>query len=141
MGLVWFAVSIVLLSRKVFLCVVLQALNQELLRVSTRLESVEEQLWTITTEELEKERDLLRKKRSTLDAQLNENQVLNVQVKAFCYCCCCYCYSKVLPFINYCCVFSCRKNIPSSSWMKLLKLWMQLWSLKTTASRKRRRSC
>ncbi|XP_029018412.1 kinesin-like protein KIF27 isoform X2 [Betta splendens] len=63
-----------------------QALNQELLRVSMRLESVEEQLWssstsrlTITVEELEKERDLLGQKRDALDAQLKENRVLNVE--------------------------------------------------------------
>ncbi|XP_026176484.1 kinesin-like protein KIF27 isoform X2 [Mastacembelus armatus] len=65
-----------------------QALSQDLLRVSMRLESVEEQLqsstttkWTggVTTEELEKERDALKKKRDTLDAQLKENRVLNVE--------------------------------------------------------------
>lgn len=65
-----------------------QALSQDLLRVSVRLESVEEQLqsttaarWTITMEELEKERDMLRKRRDTLDAQLKENRVLSVEVR------------------------------------------------------------
>nr|XP_020458229.1 kinesin-like protein KIF27 isoform X2 [Monopterus albus] len=65
-----------------------QALSQDLLQVSMQLESVEEQLqssaiarWAggVTTEELEKERDTLKKRRDTLDAQLKENRVLNVE--------------------------------------------------------------
>lgn len=65
-----------------------QTLSRDLLRVSMRLESVEEQLqstttarWTITMEELEKERDMLRKRRDTLDKQLKENRVLSVEVR------------------------------------------------------------
>ncbi|XP_026198121.1 kinesin-like protein KIF27 isoform X3 [Anabas testudineus] len=63
-----------------------QALSRDLLRVSVQLESVEEQLqsttnarWTVTMEELEKERDMLKKRRETLDAQLKENRVLSVE--------------------------------------------------------------
>lgn len=65
-----------------------QALSRDLLRVSVQLESVEEQLqsttnarWTVTMEELEKERDMLKKRRETLDAQLKENRVLSVEVR------------------------------------------------------------
>ncbi|XP_062274108.1 kinesin-like protein KIF27 [Scomber scombrus] len=61
-----------------------QALSQDLLRVSVRLESLEEQLQSrqkggITTEELQKERDMLKKRRDTLDAQLKDNRVLTVE--------------------------------------------------------------
>lgn len=73
---------------------IFQALSRDLLRVSMRLESVEEQLqssttarWTITIEELEKERDVLRKRRDALDAQLKENRVLNVEVRKKHVCC------------------------------------------------------
>ncbi|XP_054466805.1 kinesin-like protein KIF27 [Anoplopoma fimbria] len=62
-----------------------QALSQDLLRVSTRLESLEEQLQSssgvrptggVTMEELERERDTLKKRRVTLDLQLKDNRVL-----------------------------------------------------------------
>ncbi|XP_061586006.1 kinesin-like protein KIF27 [Cololabis saira] len=70
-----------------------QALNQDLLRVSTQLKSVEEQLQSsssssssnlsqtrsITIEELDKERGMLKKRRDTLDAQLRDNRVLTVE--------------------------------------------------------------
>lgn len=68
----------------------LQALSQDLLRISMQLESVEEQLhsssiaqWTggVAAEELQKERDMLKKKRDTLDVQLKENRILNVEVR------------------------------------------------------------
>uniref|UniRef100_A0A3Q1GCT5 Kinesin family member 27 n=1 Tax=Acanthochromis polyacanthus TaxID=80966 RepID=A0A3Q1GCT5_9TELE len=57
-----------------------QALNQDLLHVSMQLESVEEQLQRkaggVTVEELQKERDMLKKRREALDAQLKDNRVL-----------------------------------------------------------------
>ncbi|KAF7650286.1 hypothetical protein LDENG_00128100 [Lucifuga dentata] len=65
-----------------------QVLSQDLLRMSVRLGSVEEQLESssrkgqaggVTTEELEKERDDLRKRRDTLEAQLKDNKVLTVE--------------------------------------------------------------
>ncbi|KAM3867472.1 kinesin-like protein KIF27 [Diretmus argenteus] len=65
-----------------------QALGQDLLRVSVRLESLEEQLegnsragqtGGVTTEELQKERDALRKRRDTLDAQHQQGRVLTAQ--------------------------------------------------------------
>ncbi|KAF3695718.1 Kinesin-like protein KIF27 [Channa argus] len=61
-----------------------QVLSRDLLHVSMQLESVEEQLQTrptggLTKEELEKERDMLKKRRDTLDAQLKGNKVLNVE--------------------------------------------------------------
>ncbi|XP_037633039.1 kinesin-like protein KIF27 [Sebastes umbrosus] len=65
-----------------------QALGQDLLRVSVRLESVEEQLQSssgvrqtggVTMEELEKERHALRKRRDTLDSQLKDNRLLTVK--------------------------------------------------------------
>ncbi|KAM6931375.1 kinesin-like protein KIF27 [Xenentodon cancila] len=65
-----------------------QALNQDLLHVSTQLKSVEEQLQSssnlreskgLTIEELEKERDMLKKRRDTLDVQLRDNRVLTVE--------------------------------------------------------------
>ncbi|XP_049433836.1 kinesin-like protein KIF27 [Epinephelus fuscoguttatus] len=65
-----------------------QALNQDLLRVSVRLESLEEQLQSsssvrqtggVTMEELERERDALRKRRDALDTQLKDNRVLTVE--------------------------------------------------------------
>ncbi|KAK2837177.1 hypothetical protein Q5P01_014389 [Channa striata] len=61
-----------------------QALSRDLLHVSLQLESVEEQLQSrstggVTKEELEKERDMLKKRRDTVDAQLKENKVLNVE--------------------------------------------------------------
>ncbi|XP_040898587.1 kinesin-like protein KIF27 [Toxotes jaculatrix] len=65
-----------------------QALSQDLLDVSMRLESVEEHLQSstntklaggVTVEELQKERDMLKKRRDTLDAQLKENRVLTVE--------------------------------------------------------------
>ncbi|KAM7416801.1 hypothetical protein PAMA_018729 [Pampus argenteus] len=61
-----------------------QVLSQELLRVSVRLESLEEQLQSrrtggVTMEELQKERDMLKKKRDTLDAQLKDNRVLTME--------------------------------------------------------------
>ncbi|XP_029916643.1 kinesin-like protein KIF27 isoform X2 [Myripristis murdjan] len=65
-----------------------QALNQDLLHVSVRLQSVEEELVSsnragrgggITTEDLEKEREALREKRDALDAQLKDNRVLTAQ--------------------------------------------------------------
>ncbi|XP_008292797.1 kinesin-like protein KIF27 [Stegastes partitus] len=60
-----------------------QALNQDLLHVSMQLGSVEEQLQRktggVTVEELQKERDMLKKRRDTLDAQLKDNRVLTVE--------------------------------------------------------------
>ncbi|XP_029296595.1 LOW QUALITY PROTEIN: kinesin-like protein KIF27 [Cottoperca gobio] len=65
-----------------------KALSQDLLRVSVRLESLEEQLESgssvrqtggVTMEELEKERDTLKKRRDTLDGQLKDNRVLTVE--------------------------------------------------------------
>ncbi|KAM9360677.1 kinesin-like protein KIF27 [Symphorus nematophorus] len=66
-----------------------QALSQDLLRVSVRLESLEEQLRSsssgvrqsggVTIEELEEERDMLKKRRDMLDAQLKDNRVLTVE--------------------------------------------------------------
>ncbi|XP_075955327.1 kinesin-like protein KIF27 [Anarhichas minor] len=62
-----------------------QALSRDLLRVSVRLESLEEQLQSssglrqtgeVTMEELEKERDTIKKRRDTLDLQLKDNRVL-----------------------------------------------------------------
>lgn len=67
-----------------------QALSQDLLRVSVRLETLEEQLQSsssvrqtggVTMEELEKERDMLKKRRDTLDSQLKDNRVLTVEVR------------------------------------------------------------
>lgn len=67
-----------------------QALGQDLLRVSVRLESLEEQLENssrvsrtgrVTVEELEEERNKLKKRRDTLDAQLRDNRVLTVEVR------------------------------------------------------------
>lgn len=65
-----------------------QALSQDLLHVSVQLESLEEQLQSsvrqtggVTTEELEKERDMLKKRKDTLDAQLKDNRVLTVEVR------------------------------------------------------------
>lgn len=63
-----------------------QVLSQDLLRVSVQLESLEEQLQSrqrggVTTEELQKERDMLKKRRDTLDAQLKNNRVLTVEVR------------------------------------------------------------
>ncbi|XP_022613333.1 kinesin-like protein KIF27 [Seriola dumerili] len=65
-----------------------QALSQDLRRVSMQLEAVEEHLESssnarqtggVTKEELEKERDMLKKRRDTLDAQLKENRVLTME--------------------------------------------------------------
>ncbi|XP_058491271.1 kinesin-like protein KIF27 [Solea solea] len=61
-----------------------QALSQNLLRVSMQLKSVEEHLQSstnggVTTEELEKERDMLKKRKDTLDAQLKGNRVLTAE--------------------------------------------------------------
>ncbi|XP_051277556.1 kinesin-like protein KIF27 [Dicentrarchus labrax] len=64
-----------------------QALSQDLLHVSVQLESLEEQLQSssvkqaggVTIEELEKERDTLKKRRDILDAQLKDNRVLTVE--------------------------------------------------------------
>nr|XP_040051469.1 kinesin-like protein KIF27 isoform X2 [Gasterosteus aculeatus aculeatus] len=62
-----------------------QALSQDLVRVSLRLESLGEQLHSssslrksggATMEELEKERDTLAKRRDTLDLRLKDNRVL-----------------------------------------------------------------
>ncbi|XP_056135244.1 kinesin-like protein KIF27 [Lampris incognitus] len=64
-----------------------QALTQDLLRVSARLGSLEEQLegrkarqtGGVTKEEMEKEREALRWRRDALDAQLKEGRVLTTQ--------------------------------------------------------------
>uniref|UniRef100_A0A3P9ML69 Kinesin family member 27 n=1 Tax=Oryzias latipes TaxID=8090 RepID=A0A3P9ML69_ORYLA len=65
-----------------------QGVSRDLLRVSLRLECVEEQLQSSgfmresggdTLEELVKERDMLKKKRDILDAQLRDNRVLPVE--------------------------------------------------------------
>ncbi|KAK9522843.1 hypothetical protein VZT92_019284 [Zoarces viviparus] len=62
-----------------------QALSRDLLRVSVELESLEEQLQSssglrltgeVTMEELEKERDMHKKRRDALDLQLKDNRVL-----------------------------------------------------------------
>ncbi|XP_054895163.1 kinesin-like protein KIF27 isoform X2 [Poeciliopsis prolifica] len=64
----------------------LQALSRDLLQVSVQLESVEEQLQSsmrktrgVTVRELEKERDMLKMKRDTLEAQLRDHRVLSVE--------------------------------------------------------------
>lgn len=46
-----------------------------------QLQSITTARWTIAMEELEKERDMLRQRRDTLDAQLKENRVLSVEVR------------------------------------------------------------
>ncbi|KAK0136203.1 Kinesin-like protein KIF27 [Merluccius polli] len=66
-----------------------QVLSQDLVRVSRRLQSLEEQLGggavqagqsrAVTTEELEKERDSLRERRDTLKTQLRDGEVLSTQ--------------------------------------------------------------
>ncbi|XP_015229762.1 PREDICTED: kinesin-like protein KIF27 [Cyprinodon variegatus] len=65
-----------------------QALSQDLLHVSVELESVEEQLKGkssirktegVTIRELEKDRDMLKMKRDTLEAQLRDNRVLTME--------------------------------------------------------------
>ncbi|KAG8011961.1 Kinesin-like protein KIF27, partial [Nibea albiflora] len=65
-----------------------EALSQDLLNVSVRLDTLEEQLQSsssvrqtggVTIEELEKERGALKKRRDTLDAQLKDNTVLTVE--------------------------------------------------------------
>ncbi|CAL8346113.1 unnamed protein product [Lota lota] len=65
-----------------------QVLSQNLLRVSMRLESLEEQLGgsgqagqnrVVTTEELEKERDSLRERRDILNTQLRDGKVLSTK--------------------------------------------------------------
>ncbi|XP_034026342.1 kinesin-like protein KIF27 isoform X2 [Thalassophryne amazonica] len=65
-----------------------QALSKDLLQVSVLLESLEKQLQIgssppetgeVALEELEKERDILRKRRNKLDDQLKENRVLSVE--------------------------------------------------------------
>ncbi|KAM4616786.1 kinesin-like protein KIF27 [Polymixia lowei] len=65
-----------------------QAVSQDLLRVSVRLETLEEQLADnseagqtrgVPTEELEKERDALRQRRDALDAQLKDGSILTAQ--------------------------------------------------------------
>lgn len=67
-----------------------QALSQDLLRVSVQLESLEEKLQNssrvsrtgrVTVEELQEERNKLKKRRDTLDAQLRDNRVLTVEVR------------------------------------------------------------
>ncbi len=67
-----------------------QALGRDLLHVSVQLESLEEQLQSsrsvrqsggVTIEELEEERDTLKKRRDALDAQLKDNRVLTVEVR------------------------------------------------------------
>ncbi|KAM9391451.1 kinesin-like protein KIF27 [Pholidichthys leucotaenia] len=65
-----------------------QALSQNLLYVSMKLESLEEHLQSnrgvqktggVTIDELEKERDLLKKRQDALDSQLKDNRVLTVE--------------------------------------------------------------
>ncbi|KAK5871100.1 hypothetical protein PBY51_004000 [Eleginops maclovinus] len=65
-----------------------QALSQDLLGVSVRLESLEEQLGSsssvrqtggVTMEELEKERDTLKKRRDALDGKVKHSRVLTVE--------------------------------------------------------------
>ncbi len=73
-----------------FLTMTFQALSRDLLHVSVQLESVEEKLRSrssvrqtggVTIEELEEERDLLKKRRDTLDTQLRDNRVLTDEVR------------------------------------------------------------
>ena len=75
---------------KSFLTMTFQALSQDLLRVSVQLESLEEKLQNssrvsrtgrVTVEELQEERNKLKKRRDTLDAQLRDNRVLTVEVR------------------------------------------------------------
>lgn len=66
-----------------------QALSQDLQHVSEHLECLEDQVQRssgegtlrVTMEELEEERDALKKKRDKLDAQLKDNKVLTVEVR------------------------------------------------------------
>lgn len=67
-----------------------QALSQDLLHVSERLESLEDQVQRssserqnggVTMEELEEERDMLKKRREALDVQLKNNSMLTVEVR------------------------------------------------------------
>lgn len=102
----------------------LQALSQDLLRVSVRLESLEEQLQSrrtagVTIEELQKERDMLKKRRDTLDAQLKDNRVLTMEVRKKGTVCL---YVMLLNMIMDCTIidfsFLCvipRRSIPCSS--------------------------
>lgn len=73
-----------------FLTLTFQALGQDLLHVSERLESLEDQVRRCsserqtggaTMEELEEERDMLKKRRDALDVQLKDNSLLPVEVR------------------------------------------------------------
>lgn len=78
----------------------IQALSQDLLHVSERLECLEDQVQRssserqtggVTIEELEEERDALKKRRDKLDAQLKDNRVLTVEVRTKRTLCVCVC--------------------------------------------------
>lgn len=75
---------------EVYISMTQQALSQNLLSVSVRLESLEEQLGSsssvrqtggVTMEELKRERDTLKKRRDALDRELKDNRVLTVEVR------------------------------------------------------------
>lgn len=77
-------------SGSLILTMTIQALSQDLLHVSERLECLEDEVQRssserqtggVTMEELEEERDALKKRRDKLDAQLKDNRVLTVEVR------------------------------------------------------------
>lgn len=90
-----------------------QALSRDLLQVSVQLESVEEQLQKqssvrktrgVTVRELEKERDMLKMRRDTLEAQLRDNRVLSVEVRHFMF----GFFSILLTLFFICLIYACR---------------------------------
>lgn len=114
-------------------------MSQDLLHVSVELESVEEQLKGkssirktegVTIRELEKDRDMLKMKRDTLEAQLRDNRVLTMEVGNYILYCVLICARYVCPVIIFlyaqhitvylfALCWSCRRSIPFSSFRKL----------------------
>lgn len=99
-----------------------------------QLESVEEQLQSsssvkrsagVSREELEKERDMLKMKRDTLDAQLKDNRVLTAHVRkaarVVALCTRLNIFTVVLLFFTFCLSLN-RKSTAFCNWRKLLKL-------------------
>lgn len=113
------------------------------MRVSMSLDSLERsstelQSGDSTTESQEEEKQMLRKKKDTLEAKLKDSRVLSVQVRERpCWSAVCHQgFGRIWPVLldN-----SHRRKSRWSCWRKTVKLWMQLWSLKTAVYKKDRR--
>lgn len=118
---------------------IFQNLGEDLLRVSMSLDSLERGSMALQSGDSaigsqEEERRNLKKKKESLEAQLQDSKTLSVEVRERRYwdSGCHFGFSYNVGKLR-------RRKSHWCCWRKIVKLWMQLWSLKTAVYKKDKR--